>query len=91
MSWDELLEACEERLAAVEHGLATGTMDVPPFTAPEELGPLPAALRTRAAHALRMTLAAQLELEAQRDRVADALRAGRMPPRLPAAYLDTRL
>ena len=91
MQWDELLDDMERRLTEVERGLRTGSLEVTALTVPDDMEALPTELRTRAAHALRMTLAAQAEVEATRERIADTLRRGRTTVRQPAAYLDTRI
>jgi hypothetical protein len=62
---------------------------VSPFELPADLGPLPVELRDRARRALGETRRKQTEVEAARDRTADALRQSRTLPREPAAYLDT--
>ncbi len=89
MGWPEVLDDMERRLADVDTELGTGGPAVPPFVLPADLGPLPADLRQRATRALRQTQAKQAEVEAARDRIADALRQGRVVTREPAAYLDT--
>jgi hypothetical protein len=79
----------ERRLDDVDRELSTGGPAVPTFVLPEGLGPLPVDLRERARRALRETRSKQAEVEAARDRIADALRQSRTMPREPAAYLDT--
>ncbi len=90
MTWVELLDDIERRLANVEQGLGTGAFGVDPFTMPDDLGPLPGRLRDRAVQALRRTAEMEAEVAAVRDRTADALRRGRTAPRATAAYVDTR-
>ncbi len=89
MGWPEVLDDMERRLAEVDRELGTGGPAVSPFALPADLGPLPADLRVRATRALRQTRAKQAEVEAARNRIADALRQGRVVSREPAAFLDT--
>jgi hypothetical protein len=89
VGWDEVLDDMEGRLAEVDRELSTGTPSVSAFVLPADLGPLPDELRQRAGRALIQTRIKQAEAERARDRIADALRQGRLVPREPAAYLDT--
>ena len=91
MGWPEFLDDVEERLVDADRTLRTGEPVVSPFVMPGDLGPLPADLQQRATRALRSTVAKQIEVEAARDGVAEALRQGRVATREPASYVDTRL
>jgi len=91
VGWPEFLDEAEERLVDADRMLLTGEPAVSSFVMPDDLGPLPADLQERATKALRSTLAKQVEVEAARDRVGDALRQGRVVTREPASYVDTRL
>lgn len=91
MGWPEFLDDVEKRLVDVDRTLVTGGPAVTPFVMPDDLGPLPADLEERATRALRTTIAKQVEVEAARDRMADALRQRRLVPREPASYFDRRL
>jgi hypothetical protein len=79
----------ENRLIEVDNELHSGGPAVSAFVLPENLGPLPDELRTRAERALSATRTKQAEVEMARDRIADALRQGRTVSREPATYLDT--
>ncbi len=91
MGWPEFLDDVEERLVDADRMLLTGGPAVTPFVMPDDLGPLPADLQDRAARALRRTVDKQVEVGAARDRVAGALRQGRVVSREPASYVDTRI
>ena len=91
MTWEDVLDEIEGRLARVEEGLGDGRLEVPPFSVPDGLGTLPADLRPRARHALARGRQLEVELEALRERTAAALRRGRTTPRTPAVYVDRRL
>jgi hypothetical protein len=91
VGWPEFLDDVEERLVDADRMLLTGGPAVSAFVMPDDLGPMPPDLEDRAAKALRSTIARQVAVEAARDRVADALRQGRVETREPASYLDTRL
>jgi hypothetical protein len=89
VGWHDVLDDMERRLDDVDRELRTGGPPVSPFELPAELGPLPVELQERARLALRQTRSKQAEVEAARDRIADALRQSRTVAREPAAYLDT--
>jgi hypothetical protein len=89
VGWHEVLDDIETRLTDVDRQLTTAGPAVPPFELPDDLGPLPADLRHRAERALRETRRKQLDAEAARDKIADALHRGRTTTREPPAYLDT--
>jgi hypothetical protein len=91
VGWSEVLDDMERRVAEVRRGLRTGDVSATPFTLPADLGPLPVELQWRAACALRETESVQADVEIARDRIVDALRLGRLTPREPAAYVDTRV
>lgn len=91
MSWEDVLDEIEGRLARVEEGLGTGRLDVSGFGLPEGLGALPAELRPRAQRALAKGRVLEIELEALRKRTVAALSRGRSAPRTPAVYVDRRV
>jgi len=90
MTWAQALEDIERRLGDVEEGLRTGVFEVTPFALAGDLGPIPDELRERAQRALRATVAAELEVEQLRERIAEALRLGRARSAAFSAYVDTR-
>jgi hypothetical protein len=89
VEWSEFLDDVEGRLADVDRALNTGGAAVSPFEMPDDLGPLPEELQERASQALQATVAKQVEVETARNRIADALRQGRVVTREPAAYFDS--
>lgn len=74
--WGTVLDDYEARLAAVDEASATGNpAAVPPFIPPSDLGPMPDGVVARARELLVRSRGLELHLAAQRDRIAERLRA----------------
>jgi len=89
VGWAEVLTEMESRLADVGRQLSGAGSPPTAFALPADLGPLPPALAERARHVLADTRAAQVAVEAARDRLGAVLRQPAPVRREPAAYVDT--
>jgi hypothetical protein len=89
VTWPELLDDMEERLAAHGRALDAGALAPEPLYVTPDDGPLPAELRARAEQVLAATRALEAEVEHRRDAVLWALRrTAASETRTPAAYID---